>query len=126
MRVDQCRAGVVVCHDETGVFGTIVCGGYRPRVFWHAAGRGFRVEEGLLRFVAPDEATYRTARGALAQQRETPGERSYAAAEVEAIIRRTWEVALRAGMQWVRDKTMRGYDLDRFVEEVLEHRSEER
>lgn len=96
---------------------------------WTAAGRGFRVEEGLLRFVAPDEATYRTARTALTQQREAreaPGERSYAASEVEAIIRRTWEVALRAGMQWVRDKTMRGYDLDRFVEEVLQHRSEER
>lgn len=51
---------------------------------------------------------------------------TYGVVEVEAIIRRTWEVALRAGMQWVREKTMRGYDLDRFVEEVLEHRSEER
>jgi hypothetical protein len=53
------------------------------------------------------------------------GDGTYTTAEVEKIIRRVWEVALRAGMQFVRQHHTRGYNIDRLVEEILGNRNEE-
>jgi hypothetical protein len=57
----ECREGVVVSHAETGATGTIIRGGYRPRVQWHPNGRIVRTEETLLRVVAADEVEHRAA-----------------------------------------------------------------
>jgi hypothetical protein len=50
---------------------------------------------------------------------------TYTTEQVEQIIRQTWEIGKRLGMQIVREKHEHGYNVDRFVEHVLVHRSEE-